>query len=88
MEEMELPMAKEGFAQPFSLLGEAAVLGQPLVLPGRMFSTAHLQHWWCWMQLGIRCGDDTHPFPRSRHCWGRQRALLEMSWAFYEFFCV
>lgn len=38
---MELPTAKESSAQPFSLLGEAAVLGQPLLLPGRMFGSAH-----------------------------------------------
>lgn len=80
---MELPTAREGSAQPFSLLGEAAVLGQPLVLSGRMFGTAHLQH-------SMQLGQDvvvTLTLSRSRHCWGRQQAPLEMGWAFQEF-CV
>ena len=52
MDEMELPIVKEAGAQPFSLLGEAAALGETPVLPGRMVGTAHFQHLWCCMQLG------------------------------------
>lgn len=51
---MELPTAKEGFAQPFSLLERLQLLIQPLILPDRMFGTAHLQHWCCCMQLGMQ----------------------------------
>lgn len=56
MDEVELPILKEAHAQPFSLLGEAAALGETPVLPGGMVGPTHFQHPWGCMQLGGNWG--------------------------------
>lgn len=56
VDEVELPILKEAHAQPFSLLGEAAALGETPVLPGGMVGPAHFQHPWGCMQLGGNWG--------------------------------